>query len=315
MPSWRWLLTITKVSPMDNFVLILAYLMIGVLLRRLPAMPQSSGIALNMYVLYVALPALILKNVPQLQFSAELLIPAVTPWFLLLVVVATVLLLSKWLNWPREITGALLIVLPLGNTSFLGFPMTAALFGDAAMPYAVVYDQIGSFIALASYVTIIAALYSPTAAKPTFKGIAVKIITFPSFIALALGLLLRGYDYPPIITQLIDNLAATLVPVVMVAVGFALTIKFSKSEVVPLLSALGIKLLMMPLLAAALWLTLGYSGVAVNISIFQAAMPPMISAGAIAIMAGLAPRLVSGIIGLGILLGLLTLPVVSWLLH
>ncbi|GAA0556582.1 AEC family transporter [Rheinheimera aquimaris] len=300
---------------MDNFVLILAYLMIGVLLRRLPAMPQSSGIALNMYVLYVALPALILKNVPQLQFSAELLIPAVTPWFLLLVVVATVLLLSKWLNWPREITGALLIVLPLGNTSFLGFPMTAALFGDAAMPYAVVYDQIGSFIALASYVTIIAALYSPTAAKPTFKGIAVKIITFPSFIALPLGLLLRGYDYPPIITQLIDNLAATLVPVVMVAVGFALTVKFSKSEVVPLLSALGIKLLMMPLLAAALWLTLGYSGVAVNISIFQAAMPPMISAGAIAIMAGLAPRLVSGIIGLGILLGLLTLPVVSWLLH
>ncbi|HBN90871.1 AEC family transporter [Rheinheimera aquimaris] len=300
---------------MDNFVLILAYLIIGVLLRRLPAMPQSSGIALNMYVLYVALPALILKNVPQLQFSAELLIPAVTPWFLLLVVVATVLLLSKWLNWPREVTGALLIVLPLGNTSFLGFPMTAALFGDAAMPYAVVYDQIGSFIALASYVTIIAALYSPTAAKPTFKGIAVKIITFPSFIALALGLLLRGYDYPPIITQLIDNLAATLVPVVMVAVGFALTVKFSKSEVVPLLSALGIKLLMMPLLAAALWLTLGYSGVAVNISIFQAAMPPMISAGAIAIMAGLAPRLVSGIIGLGILLGLLTLPVVSWLLH
>lgn len=300
---------------MDNFVLILAYLIIGVLLRRLPAMPQNSGIALNMYVLYVALPALILKNVPQLQFSAELLIPAITPWFLLLVVVATVLLLSKWLNWPREVTGALLIVLPLGNTSFLGFPMTAALFGDAAMPYAVVYDQIGSFIALASYVTIIAALYSPTAAKPTFKGIAVKIITFPSFIALALGLLLRGYEYPPIITQLIDNLAATLVPVVMVAVGFALTVKFSKSEVAPLLSALSIKLVMMPLLAAALWLTLGYRGVAVNISIFQAAMPPMISAGAIAIMAGLAPRLVSGIIGLGILLGLLTLPVVSWLLH
>src|SRR5690606_28330840 len=179
----------------------------------------------------------------------------------------------------------------------------------------VVYDQIGSFIALASYVTIIAALYSPTAAKPTFKGIAVKIITFPSFIALALGLMLRGYDYPPIITQLIDNLAATLVPVVMVAVGFALTVKFSKSEVAPLLSALSIKLVMMPLLAATLWLTLGYRGVAVNISIFQAAMPPMISAGAIAIMAGLAPRLVSGIIGLGILLGLLTLPVVSWLLH
>jgi len=300
---------------MDNFLLILAYLCIGVMLRRLPAMPQNSGIALNMYVLYVALPALILKNVPQLQFSAELLIPAVTPWLLLLAVVATVLLLSKLLHWPREVTGALLIVLPLGNTSFLGFPMTEALFGSEAIPYAVVYDQLGSFIALASYVTVIAALYSPTAAKPTVKGIIVKIITFPSFIALALGLLLRGTEYPPFATQLIDNLAATLVPVVMVAVGFALTIKFSKSEISPLICALLIKLALMPALVAALWFGVGQRGTAVDVSIFQAAMPPMISAGAIAIMAGLAPRLVSGIIGIGILLGLVSLPVVFWLLH
>lgn len=300
---------------MDNFFLILAYLAIGALLRRVPAMPENSGIALNMYVLYVALPALILKNVPQLQFSAELLIPAITPWVLLLAVVATVLLLSRWFNWSREVTGALLIVLPLGNTSFLGFPMTEALFGSAAMPYAVVYDQLGSFIALASYVTIIAALYSPNAAKPTVKGMLVKIITFPSFIALAAGLLLRGSEYPPFAQHLINSLSATLVPVVMVAVGFALTIRFSKQELSPLISALGIKLLLMPALAAALWFSLGQRGVAVDVSIFQAAMPPMISAGAIAIMAGLAPRLVSGIIGLGILLGLLTLPVVFWLLH
>lgn len=300
---------------MDNFLLILAYLCIGVMLRRLPAMPQNSGIALNMYVLYVALPALILKNVPQLQFSAELLIPAVTPWLLLLAVVATVLLLGKLFRWPREVTGALLIVLPLGNTSFLGFPMTEALFGSDAMPYAVVYDQLGSFIALASYVTVIAALYSPTAAKPTVKGIMVKIITFPSFIALAMGLLLRGTQYPPLATQLIDNLAATLVPVVMVAVGFALTVKFSKSEISPLICALLIKLALMPALVAALWFSLGQRGTAVDVSIFQAAMPPMISAGAIAIMAGLAPRLVSGIIGLGILFGLVSLPVVFWLLH
>ncbi|WP_240223013.1 AEC family transporter [Rheinheimera hassiensis] len=300
---------------MDNFLLILAYLCIGVMLRRLPAMPQNSGIALNMYVLYVALPALILKNVPQLQFSAELLIPAVTPWLLLLAVVATVLLLSKLLHWPREVTGALLIVLPLGNTSFLGFPMTEALFGSDAMPYAVVYDQLGSFIALASYVTVIAALYSPTATKPTVKGIIVKIITFPSFVALALGLLLRGTEYPPFATQLIDNLAATLVPVVMVAVGFALNIRFSKSEISPLICALLIKLALMPALVAALWFSVGQRGIAVDVSIFQAAMPPMISAGAIAIMAGLAPRLVSGIIGIGILMGLVSLPVVFWLLH
>lgn len=300
---------------MENFYLVLAYLLIGVLLRRLPAMPENSGLVLNIYVLYVALPALILKNIKLLEFSFTLLIPALTPWLLLVVVVATVLTLSKLFNWPRDVTGALLVVLPLGNTSFLGFPMTEALFGQSAMPYAVVYDQVGSFIALATYVTIVAAIYSPTMSKPTPKAILLKIISFPSFIALAAGLLLRDLSLPPLANSLINNLAATLVPVVMIAVGFQLSFRFSKSEVAPLVSALGIKLLLMPLCAWLIWTALGQTGVAVQISIFQAAMPPMISAGAIAIMAGLAPRLVSGIIGFGILFGLVSLPVVFWLLQ
>lgn len=300
---------------MENFYLVLAYLMIGMLLKRLPAMPENSGLVLNIYVLYVALPALILKNIKLLTFSYALIIPAVTPWLLLLVVVVSVLLLSKVFTWPREVTGALLIVLPLGNTSFLGFPMTEALFGQSAMPYAVVYDQIGSFIALATYVTIIAAIYSPTMQKPTVKSILVKIITFPSFIALIVGLLIRDVSLPSLTYNLIDNLAATLVPVVMIAVGFQLSFRFSKSEISPLISALTIKLMLMPIAAWLIWTALGQEGLAVQISIFQAAMPPMISAGAIAIMAGLAPRLVSGIIGLGILSGLISLPIVFWLLQ
>ncbi|MCC5451516.1 AEC family transporter [Rheinheimera sp. UJ51] len=300
---------------MDNFYLVLAYLVIGFLLRRQPAMPQNSGIVLNIYVLYVALPALILKNIKLLEFSFSLLIPAITPWLLLLVVVALVLLLSKFFNWSREVTGALLIILPLGNTSFLGFPMTEALFGSVAMPYAVVYDQIGSFIALATYVTIVAAIYSPTMNKPNAKAIIWKIISFPSFIALMVGLLIRDMTLPPLAITLVDNLAATLVPVVMIAVGFQLSFRFNKDEIVPLLSALMIKLAVMPLSAWLIWRALGQEGLAVTISIFQAAMPPMISAGAIAIMAGLAPRLVSGVIGFGILFGLVSLPIVFWLLQ
>lgn len=300
---------------MENFYLVLAYLAIGFLLRRLPAMPDNSGLVLNIYVLYVALPALILKNIKLLEFSFALLIPAVTPWLLLLVVLATVLLLSKVFGWSREVTGALLIILPLGNTSFLGYPMTEALFGQQAMPYAVVYDQVGSFIALATYVTIVAAIYSPTVSKPTPKRILLKVLGFPSFIALIAGLLLRDVNFPPLAVSLIDNLAATLVPVVMIAVGFQLTFRFSKSEITPLCSALLIKLALMPFSTWLIWRALGQEGLAVQISIFQAAMPPMISAGAIAIMAGLAPRLVSGVVGFGILLGLLTLPVVYWLVR
>ena len=62
---------------MENFYLVLAYLVIGILLRRLPAMPDNSGIVLNIYVFYVPLPALILKNIKLLEFSFSLFVSQV----------------------------------------------------------------------------------------------------------------------------------------------------------------------------------------------------------------------------------------------
>ncbi|ALO46537.1 AEC family transporter [Pseudohongiella spirulinae] len=299
---------------MSNFFLVLIYLVIGALLRRTALMPDNAASVLNAYVLYVAFPALILKSLPGLQFSFDLLIPALTPWILLAFSVLLVLRLSRWLHWSREQTGALLILVPLGNTSFLGYPLVEAFFGADAIPYALVYDQMGSFLALTIYATIIAAIYSPALSTPDAVSVIRKIITFPSFVALIVGLLLFNVEKPALAISAIDNIAATLVPVVMVAVGFQLSLRFDTREVSPLLVALSLKLLLLPVLAWSMWSLAGQSGQAVDITIFQAAMPSMISAGAVASMAGLSPRLVSGVTGLGILCSLVTLPLVYWLI-
>jgi predicted permease len=299
---------------MDNFLLILAYLGIGLCLRRLRGMPGNTAEVLNAYALNVALPAVILSNVPLLTFSSALLIPAITPWLLMLLVVPLVILLGRLLHWPREVVGALLIVLPLGNTSYLGFPLVQSFFGTAGMPYAMVYDQLGSFLALASYAVVIAAFYSPQVKAPSARAIITRIISFPPFLALLGGLALRGTTLPPLVEQLVATVAATLVPLVMIAVGFQISIRLARSERLTLAVALGIKLVLMPLCTFLLWKALGQRGLATQIAVFQAAMPPMISAGTIAIMAGLAPRLVAGLIGIGILLSLVTLPTLYWLL-
>ncbi|RVU33182.1 AEC family transporter [Rheinheimera riviphila] len=300
---------------MDNFLLILIYLCIGMLARRIPKFTDDTPVVLNAFVLYIALPALILQKIPALTFSTALLIPAVVPWILLLIVVATVLLLSRIFGWSREVTAALLIVLPLGNTSFLGFPMIEAFFGGDHLPYALIYDQVGSFVALATYSTILAAAYSPSAEQATLKSMSLKIVTFPPFLALMLALLLRNFSYPPLFQALIDNLAATLVPLIMVAVGFTLRFSLGGERLSPLLSGITIKLVLMPLLVYAGCYALGLEGKAVTVSVFEAAMPPMISAGAIAIMAGLAPRMVANLVGFGLLVSFITLPLWYWLLQ
>ncbi len=302
---------------MDNFILILIYLSLGFAMRRVPKFPSETPVVLNTFVMYVALPALVLQKIPSLHFSWDLLIPALVPWILLLIVSALIVTLGRLLHWSRDIIVALLIVLPLGNTSFLGFPMIEALFGGDWLPYAMIYDQIGSFVALATWSTILAALYGVNAAqtKVAPSAMAIRILTFPPFLALVVGLSLKAWTYPPLLQTTLDNLAATLVPLIMFAVGFQLKFSLAGERLSPLLSGLGIKLLLMPLLVLCGAMLLGLSGKAVQVSVFEAAMPPMISAGAIAMMAGLAPRLVAALVGFGLLLSFITLPLWAWLLH
>jgi predicted permease len=299
---------------MENFVLTIACLLIGMGLKRLPEFPREGGSVLNLFVIYVALPALVLLKIPELTFSRALLIPALMPWAMLMVWAAAILGLAGLFRWPRPITGCLLLLVPLGNTSFLGIPMVTAFFGQEAVPYAVLYDQLGSFLGLATYGSLVIALYGRGTKRPTLAGVIRKILLFPPFIALLAALLLSRLPYPTVMTALLQTLAATLVPVVMIAVGFQLTLKLSKETLTPLSLGLAIKLVAAPLSALLFCRLLGFDSEAARVAIFEAGMPPMVSAGALAILADLAPPLTAALVGLGILFSFATLPLLYQLL-
>lgn len=303
---------------MNAMLLILAYLAIGLVLKRANALPVNSGQVLNQYVINVAVPAMILLHLPHLEMGREVLLPALMPWVLFPISIGLVLLSSKLLRWDRELTGALLIVVPLGNTSFLGFPMVEAFFGAAGLPYAVIYDQVGSFIALAFFATLFAAIYGNREnqqERPSVASIVKKLLTFPPVLALAVAILFGMESYPGVLDTLINSLAATLVPVVMIAVGFQLHFRILRTDIVPFTIAMVIKLLLLPLLALGIMLGFGWQGLAAQVTVLEAAMPFMITGGAVAISAGLKPRLVASLIGYGVLAGLITVPVWALILH
>ncbi|RUO20572.1 AEC family transporter [Aliidiomarina haloalkalitolerans] len=314
---------------MDALLLILAYLAIGLSLKRLHLMPVNTGQVLNQYVINVAVPAMILLHLPKLELNTEVLLPALMPWLLYPLAVALILLAARAFAWSRELTGAMLIVVPLGNTSFLGFPMVETFFGAAGLPYAVIYDQVGSFVALAFIASTFAAVYSKDAGSSEAgahqvdgsKGphgviaIAKKLLTFPPVIALFIALLFGQEAYPRVVQPLIENLAATLVPVVMIAVGFQLHFRIPREDLFPFTFAMVVKLVVMPLVAFAVVRGLGVDSLAAQVTVLEASMPFMISAGAIAIGAGLKPRFVASLVGYGVLLGLVTVPIWAWLLQ
>ncbi|MBF0587935.1 MAG: AEC family transporter [Magnetococcales bacterium] len=293
---------------MDVFALIAILFLGGMALQRVPAFPRDSGMAFNMYVVYVALPAMVLRYVPTLPLSTKLLTPVLTPWLLLLASATAVIGLGRLLGWRREVVGALLMTATMGNTSFLGVPMVQAHFGLEYVAYALLYDQLGSFLILATYGAVIIAIYDQqdpnrdASGLPSVKAILKKILTFPPFIAMVVAFLLRGTLFPEWISSILVRLSDTLVPVVMLAVGFQFRFRLDASYRGPLAAGLLIKMVAAPLLTLGVVRFMGLSGAAVDIAIFEAGMPAMVTAGALSMAAGLAPRLVASLVGLGILL-------------
>ncbi|RJX25096.1 MAG: AEC family transporter [Desulfurivibrio sp.] len=299
---------------MENFVLTISFLLIGMGLRRLPQFPQNTAQVLNLFVIYVSLPALVLIKVPELVFSRELLAPALMPWFMLVVSAGLIWTVAKMCGWPDDTKGALLLLVPLGNTSFLGIPMVRAFFGEEGIPYAVLYDQLGSFLALATYGSAVLAVYGREEGKPTVAAVLRKIVSFPPFICLLLAFACRAIPFPGPLSVLLHTLAATLVPVVLIAVGFQFTLRLRPEVLKPMAAGLLVKLVLAPCIALLVCRIFAFDSLAARVSVLEAGMAPMVSAGALAIMAGLSPELTAALVGLGILLSFVTLPLLAQLL-
>jgi predicted permease len=296
-----------------NVFFILVLLLIGKSLSYVKDFPEDTFKVLASYIIYVALPALIFIHMPNLDISMETLTPIMMPWVMLGLSALLVLIIARFQGWSRSITGALMLVVPLGNTSFLGIPMVEAFLGSKAVPYALLYDQLGTFLALATYGSFIVALYAGTE-RPTFKSVIRRVATFPPFLALLFAFLLRSWQYPDALNAMLHSLAHTLVPVVMIAVGFKISFRLPRQMYSPLTWGLMIKLGVAPLGALILVRWLELDVLAAQVAVLEAGMPAQISAGVVAMSAGLAPSLVAAMVGFGIVLSLGTLPVVHSLI-
>jgi len=290
----------------------------GIPIRWQIGIPENLADALTTFVIFVSLPALILYRVPTLEISTDLLVPVVMPWIMLAFSAAMVVAVSALINWTKSVKGLLLLLVPLGNTSFLGIPMVETFFGEEHVVYALLYDQLGTFLGLATYGAVITGLYGGNHGSgersPLRNTILLKIAAFPPFIALLLAFVIRPVTLHPVITSTLGVLSDTLVPLVMIAVGFKIRFTIARTHRLPLAVGLALKLVAAPLVALAGCRLLGLSGNAADVAVFESGMPPMIAAWAVAMKAGLEPELGAALVSLGILLSFVTLPFLFQLL-
>ena len=106
------------------------------------------------------------------------------------------------------------------------------------------------------------------------------------------------------------RLGTTLVPLALVSVGYQIQWSAVRGKLGELIAGLGFKLVVAPALVALLFAgLLGSRGETIQITIFEAAMAPQIGAAIVAVDHDLDPPLVTLMVGIGIPISFLTLPV------
>ena len=292
---------------MNNFILLVACFLIGMLLRRSGRLPANAHAALNGFVIHISLPALTLLYVHSIRVDAALVFPIAMAWIMFGVGFLVFRVLGRLLTLPRETIGALTLTGSLANTSFIGLPMIETYYGPQGIGLGILIDQMGTYLVLSTFGLVAAAFYGHGAGISA-RSVTRRLLTFAPFVALLVAILLIPVAYPTWFDALLRRLGATLVPLALVSVGYQIQWSAVRGKLRELGMGLGFKLLAAPAVVALLFAGLiGARGETIQITIFEAAMAPQIGAAIVAVDHDLDPPLVTLMVGIGIPLSFLTL--------
>lgn len=298
---------------MSALVLLFACLALGVLVARFAHPPQGLASAINWWVIYVALPALVLELIPGLRFDPQLWFLVATMWIVFLGAWALAALFGAWLGWSRARIGAVALVGGLSNTAFTGYPLIEALHGKEGLALAVVTDQLGCSIVLATGGVFVAAFYS--GGKPEASHVVRRVLLFPAFLALLAGLLAGALGgWPPMLESTLARVGATLAPLALFSIGLQFRLQLGRSELGAVSLGLAWKLALAPLAVYLVGRAAGIEGLTLTVGVLQAAMAPMISSAILAEQQRLDAGVANMALGVGILLSLLLVPAIDRLL-
>ena len=298
---------------MSALLLLFVCLALGVVVKRYFGPPAGLAQNLNWWVLNIALPALVLDLMPRIRLDPHLWFPVASMWLVFLGAWLLFALIGHYRGWSRGRIGALVLVSGLGNTSFMGYPMIEALRGKEGLSLAVIGDQVGTFVALAVGGVAVTAVYAGRKLMP--MEVLRRILLFPSFLALVGGLIAGALGgWPDAVHLVLERVGASLTPLALFSVGLQFRLHLGRSQLGALGLGLGWKMLVAPLLCWLIGVATGVGGLVLTVGVLQAAMAPMISAAILAEQYELEPTLANTVLGAGILLSLVTVPLANMLL-
>jgi predicted permease len=190
--------------------------------RRWPA--RTSEIARRTLVLtvYTVLPVVIFFNLARASFTRDEELGLGLVYVAVAITGTLAVITSKRLNVSRPARGSILTSSVMGNTGYLGLPLTAALLGFEQIPAAVLYDTVVTTPLLFLGAFGVGAVFGDTAGETVGERLKVFFTRNPPLYAAIAGLLAPASLAPDIAVDISRVLIVALLPIGFFAVGAAL---------------------------------------------------------------------------------------------
>lgn len=194
--------------------------------------------------------------------------------------VIAALLTSQWLfrrsTAPQAVAGALILAAAFPNVTYLGLPVLEKTFGAWARSIALQYDLFACTPLLLTVGILIARRHGSSSDS---DHPVVALLKVPPLWAAILAVILNltGVPLPGGLEEFLHTLGNGVIPLMLIALGMALSWEMRQLQRLPLLlPVLAIQLLAMPLLVWGLTALLGLHGELRTAVVLEAAMPCMV---------------------------------------
>lgn len=283
---------------------------LGYFLKRLGLFKKEDGDALLKLVFNVGAPALILQSFLSTRLTYDLIwFPAIAG-LLLIVSFISANFLKKQARLPNLSEGIFFISSMIINSGFT-LPFIIALFGNEGVARVSLFDLANGTLVY-TWVYAIACSYNPD--KLSHKTIIKKLLVSPPVWATIIGLVLSTWQIavPGLVTSLIKTLGPMVAPLIMFSLGLYFEPKVSHPLPTSLIvfSRIGLGIVFGFTLS---WI-LKLSGIDRKVLILLAASPIGFNTITFASLEKLDKEFAASVVSVGLIIGLILIPVLVLLL-
>lgn len=285
----------------------------GYIAKLLGVLKQRQSQTFLNFTITFAIPCLIFNGIYHLKLDFSFIALIFMGFCVCICSGLIASLMGYFFKFSKATIISMFLLASFGNTLFVGIPIISGIYGTDTLGQVVLYDALATGLPVSLLAPFIIALGNTQ--KTNALQILKRILSFPPFIALALGFLLKPFTLPEILFAPIALLGNSAIPIALFAIGLSLGFNTIKSAYKSAIIVIFCKTLLAPfILIGILCITHTELSKDMVIIILESSMPTMVLAGAVVMQAKLDSNLAVSAIAFGILAAFFTIPLLCAIL-